>query len=175
MIYCPGRFIFIHIPRTAGISITRGLASTDVCDLALINTCNTPAEFWRHVTATEVKPLIPDWGEIKKFAFYRSDHDIYESDYRLHKSCIKDIDSWPDVSMLSDWKKSVLQSNDESFQQFIQRHWVPWLGQDRTVWEHWTTHEFERFKFDDLINEWNRLLEWLEITYVPLQHLNRTK
>lgn len=173
MIYLPGRFVFIHIPRTAGISIKATLSSVRaVSNHALINNCDHPAVYQRHTRVVGLEQHIPDWDAIKKFAFYRSDEEIFKSDYRLHKQDQESVDHMPD----SAWKESVVRSMEETEEQFVERRRNQYK---QGMWHHYCkSHKespIERFQFDDIENEWKRLLDWLEIPYLPLLHLNRTQ
>jgi hypothetical protein len=142
MLYVPGQFLFIHIPRTAGNSICRTLVTELVHRVDLL--CATDAKpnvFHRHTRAIEALPFIPDFHQITKFAVCRPYKDIVLSDYRI------------------------LPIRDESLDAFERRRWVPWLA-GLTPEQHWCGDvsgnmlDFELIPFDSLLTDgWHRICE----------------
>lgn len=80
MIYAPGKFAFIHIPRTGGYSIKSAVQSTILEHYAVtINRQPRRDGVWCHSTADELSREIPDWDRIFKFAIMRNPHDLVRS------------------------------------------------------------------------------------------------
>jgi hypothetical protein len=138
MIYVPGRFLFVHIPRTAGTSLTFKLMQHLKNNVRFDTT-----PLWKHATAANLKLVIPDFHTIKKFAIDRDIEEIIRSDYKLHRTVIPKtlaaefIDSWN-------------QSRNETLEEFRERRWKPWVG-NRSAWEHWVGNEpFARYHLNDL-------------------------
>ena len=122
MLYVPNKFLFIHIPRTAGNTITRMLCRELIEQENVVCWSDpTPNIFHRHSRAVELCPLIPDFDTITKFAVERPYSDIVQSYYRLLS----------DTGYLID---------NESIEEFERRKFVPWLV-GRTPWEHWCCDE----------------------------------
>ena len=71
------RYLFIHIPRTAGVAITRALAGVS-------SHCVVDLTAGRHMTAAALKQRLGDrWAQFRPWAIARSPWDIVLSDYRL--------------------------------------------------------------------------------------------
>ena len=70
-------YLFIHIPRTAGVAITRALAGVS-------SHCVVDLTAGRHMTAAALKERLGDrWHQFRPWAVARSPWDIVLSDYRL--------------------------------------------------------------------------------------------
>lgn len=174
MIYSRGHFCFIHIPRTAGLSITTSLAraitlSEDHFSECVIATSSEPAagdKYYRHATASELQDAVPEWDSIKKFAIYRQASDIIKSDYRLHLSRNPD-----DTRLCPLFRESIREARRETLEQFAIRRWNAWLvGSD--PWDFWAGPNFRKFEFSSIREDWPGLLDWLGLPYVPLIHVN---
>lgn len=175
MIYCQGKFLFVHIPRTAGMSITNTLAPivTNPGIFEGYSLIASGTDIWRtfhrHSTANDLARLIPDWDDIYKFAVYRPDEEIFESDYRLHKSYHDKIGNG---KLSRCWEKTVKISRNENLEEFIERRWKPWI-REKTCWEYWTgNYDFHKFQFSDIKNEFKTILKDLNLEEVELKHLN---
>jgi hypothetical protein len=87
MIYLPHRAVFIHIPRTAGNSITSAIASTCAGRGVDIILGTGRVENWehtrRHRKAAFLKDRIGEWEDIYKFAIHRPMEDRIESAAKL--------------------------------------------------------------------------------------------
>ena len=83
MIHYESKSLFIHIPRTSGISIARAVLSQDLEIRApsVILGYNL-GMFWRHSQAHKLKDLLPDWDVLEKFTIVRNPWRIAESSYR---------------------------------------------------------------------------------------------
>ncbi|MEM1224619.1 MAG: hypothetical protein AAGJ40_02920 [Planctomycetota bacterium] len=172
MIYAPGRFCFIHIPRTAGMSITATLVQHLTGNVDIIASTTNMPPLHRHSRALELRDLIEDWDSIYKFAFYRPSSAIYASDYRLHRMAQERIGTG---QLHPAWEATVRMAMHESFDEFVQRRWVPWLAGD-SIWAHWTCQDptIHRFDFRRLSTEWPRLLKAIGVDpSLPLQRVNR--
>lgn len=149
MIYVPGKFLFIHIPRTAGTSLSITLMRHLWKNVRVDTTPN-----WKHATAANLKLVIPDFHDIVKFAVHRDTDEIIESDYRLHHHCVTANDAVVDAM-----KDSVEASQFETLEQFRYRRWLPWIG-SQSAWEHWIGNEtVVRFEFDQLNSQWGEIME----------------
>jgi len=138
MIYVPGRFLFVHIPRTAGTSLTFELMQ-HLKNNVRFDTTST----WKHATAANLKLVIPDFHTIKKFAIDRDIEEIIRSDYKLHRTVVP-------KTFPAEFISSVEQSRNETLEEFRERRWKPWVG-NRSAWEHWVGDEpFARYHFNDL-------------------------
>jgi hypothetical protein len=178
MIYIPGKLLYVHIPRTGGISVTSALAQAVLPRFgAIVATANGPGLLRRHARAVDLIHLLPEWAEIPKFAVDRPVAEIVESDYRLHQAEWQSHQASP---LRSDpqWVSSVERHARMTLAEFRVARWEPWLS-GRTPWEHWCCdHDGRdmgiiRIEFADLQTR------WLEMTLAagldtppPLPHLN---
>lgn len=145
MIYIKDRLLFVHIPRTAGNSITRTLAAQAIESQDIVCVTDaTPREhgLHRHSTFAEIAETIPEVAseQVFRFAIDRDEQEIFESFYRLHLSCSDDYGG-------ERWQASVRAARQETLNEFIDRLWVPWLA-GKSVWSHWTKGaEFHRVPY----------------------------
>jgi hypothetical protein len=156
MLYVARRFLFIHIPRTAGNSISRSLVQELVEHSHPCLVCSELGVFERHSTANQLRKLLPDFDSLKKFAIDRPLNEIVESDYRLHKSSVILPESLPQ------WSLSVGMAQSETLDEFKNRRWVPWLN-GNTPWEHWCCGPngedlgVQKFQFNSLKESWDKI------------------
>jgi hypothetical protein len=175
MIYCEDNFLFIHIPRTAGWSITKTLAPI-LCTPKLFNgsfistaSFSSFPMFHIHSTANDIRKYIPDWNSIYKFAVFRPDDEIIESDYRLHKSEHCRIGTG---QLKKEWEKSVILSQNETLEEFKKRRWDIWL-KGQTTWEYWIgNNDFHKLDFHNINEEFKSLLKRFNIPETELLKIN---
>lgn len=175
MIYCEGHFLFIHIPRSAGWSIKKTLApiilNRKSFNGAMISTANFSffPMFHIHSRANDIKAKIPDWDSIYKFAVYRPDEEIIESDYRLHKSEYNKIGTG---RLEKEWEKTVIISQNETLEEFKKRRWDNWL-RGKTAWEYWIgNNDFNKLDFHNIDEEFKSLLKRFDMPETELLKMN---
>jgi len=158
MIYAPGRFLFIHIPRTNGIAITSTVAvGTDWNKEygLLISSGRYPIDLHRHARAFELHPHIPDWDVVRRAAVIRNPFRRAASIYRKMLT----------YNASSRWFK---HASTTSFGQWVPEHllkigirpnagfwWFYCLG------KHGEDLGVEAFRFEQLDVQWPRLAEIL--------------
>ena len=150
------KFCFIHIPRTAGVSITRTLR--EACLESDIYYHHN-----RHITAQSLKTSLmrnqeKTWNSLFKFAIIRSPFDIIESDYCLTLLQLNKMNR--NINEL--WTRRLLRmKNEPGFKSFVLREILgPFSGiQQGGYWRTWCTNNgidlgVEPFYYDDLQNGW---------------------
>jgi hypothetical protein len=75
-------FIFIHIPKTAGTSITAALKAVDPS--AVTHLAGLPST--KHVTAVQVREAYPEFSRLFSFAILRDPYERFCSLYRYLKT-----------------------------------------------------------------------------------------
>lgn len=90
MLYTPHRFVFVHIPRTGGYSITQALSQRQT-ELGTLYANTLPPNrmqngLWCHSFAGQIRPHIPEWSEIFKFTIVRSPWEIAASHFRWQRT-----------------------------------------------------------------------------------------
>ena len=176
MIYLPKRALFIHIPRTAGNSITNAIATScagNNFDMLIGTVAHNPANSWSkifqtHARAEKLRPYIDDWDEIFKFAIYRPNPDRLKSAERLIE---RDIQNKTYDSPACDeyWKKVLLDKNyrDQFLKDFESQgvnFYTKVKGKDAGV---------ELFRFIDLKDKWDEICYKCRIPKCELKHLNK--
>lgn len=156
MIYVPNRFLFIHIPRTAGNAITRALGRELLRHSNPVIVTSKIGTFERHSRAIDLRSAIPEFDSLIKYSISRPIGEIIASDYRLHRNVVvSEHDS-------DDWKETVKLAVNESLGEFTERRWVPWMG-GVTPWRHWCCDEtgrelgVQRIEFSELPSRWDEL------------------
>ncbi|NCC25042.1 MAG: hypothetical protein EOM25_07565 [Deltaproteobacteria bacterium] len=119
------KFIFIHIPKTAGTSVALFFSRySRYCDLEIGATQLGEAiqpeflkrfKIWKHSTAQEIKSVVGDaiFEEYKTFTFVRNPYDRLFSTYKFLKT-------WPH------WPGHEKFVQFQTYQQFIESGW--WTG-----------------------------------------------
>lgn len=181
MIYLPGKAVFIHIPRTAGNSITNTIAS--VCIPASIdiilgtNHWDLPNFYQvsRHVPAFDLKNFIPEWDNIFKFAIHRPHLDRIESFARLVKrerECILRSKCIPKPTA-DQWFLRLALS--ENYYDKIKNDWskqdTDWFTLDRNG----SDLGVHIYDYKDLNNVWPEICKRCLIPHSPLSHLGSSK
>ncbi len=182
MIYAPGRFLFLHVPRTAGTSITAAISKWLVgrhdCHVA---TGHTKWPFVRHSRACDMRERMPpaEWEQIRKFAVDRPHDEIVESDYRLHK---REIQRRLKECGQADprWLESVMKADKETLEEFRERRWGEWL-KGSEPWQFFCCGRagedigVTRFEYHDLADKWPAICELIGAPLLELPHLNRAE
>ncbi len=171
------RFCFIHIPRTAGVSITRALRS--VCPESDIYYHHN-----RHMTAQHLKESLNRsqeriWKYLFKFAIVRSPFEIIESDYLLTLLQLNKTNR--NINEL--WTKRLNRMKKEpGFESFVLREILGQFSclQPGGYWKTWCLgyHDedlgVEPFFYYDLQNEWLDICEKINVQ-IDLPHLNASE
>lgn len=183
MIYSPSKFVFIHIPRTAGLSITQALASR-VLELGdvTINISgigDQPSGWWRHTRACELAETIPQWDSLYKFAVMRNPFEIVESFWRLvQRDRVLLQRPQPEFPKSArEYWAFVEQTSRMTFEE-----WVPWhfryLEGSGGFWRHWCCGRdgadlgVMPVRFDRLREEWPQICQRLGVRRLDLPHVN---
>lgn len=142
----------------------------------LLGTANRPAPWIRHARAIHLKPHIPEWDEIVKFAVLRPLDDIVASDYRLHqRDATRDVaeQSYFDLA----WREQVQELRGKTLAEFRELRWDAWLkGHD--PWRFWCCGEAGEelgvvdVNFSRLPQEWEHICKLIGLPHCPLLHLN---
>ena len=174
MIYLPRRAVFLHIPRTAGNSITNAIASAcagNNYDI-FIGTGAHSVEHWshvaRHTTARKLKMFIKEWDDIFKFAIYRSDEERLESIKRLVK---RDIDrKVHELDVCAEGWRRVLMSEDKQW------YWDLMVEQSTNYFTKGIDGEdlgVELFDYNRLDELWPEICARCGLHEIELPHLNK--
>lgn len=164
------RFVFIHIPRTAGISISMSL-KPHVSASAIIDT-------WigRHMTAAQIKSMIGAlWDQCFRFCIWRPVDEIKTSFHRLVAQ------AWARRDHIRDplWLNFVSQNHDLSADQLWTSIGWPSDEEDwRSLWltDHGADLGVTVYDFCTLRDAWPDICRNCHLPVnIPLLHLNRTR
>ena len=80
MLYVPGKFAFVHVPRTGGISI----CNTVRANLHRFGPDTVEIGRWlrRHPRAVDMQNVIEEWSDIFSFGLMRNPFELFESNWR---------------------------------------------------------------------------------------------
>ncbi|MDC0297118.1 hypothetical protein OAK92_00950 [Crocinitomicaceae bacterium] len=178
MIYLPKRALFVHIPRTAGNSISNAIASACVGRGFDIMVCNNPNEFkenWSHTFHTHsrafrLKNSISEWNKIFKFAIFRGEKERLDSAMQLVRRDIEG-EAYKNPCCNPEWFKVLTDGsvrekfyNDTKLQDF----------------DFFTKSEDGKedlgvvaFPFEELSDRWYEICDNCQIPRCELPHLNR--
>ena len=155
------KYLFIHIPRTSGISLSRMvMQQVDFQygmgpDVILGQCLWWP--LWRHSRAALLAEHFPEWDTLHKFAIMRNPWRLIESMYRKLKDT---ADKHPHDPALS----RVL---DQSFELFLYDHYSYMQG---GFWKHWCLSDdgedlgVECLRYEDAGQTWSRIQEITGLT-----------
>ena len=175
---CTKRFCFIHIPRTAGVSITRALR--EACPES-----DVYYHFRRHVRATGIKRMLNEagdtnWERMFRFAVIRSPFEIIASDYRLTLLQLR----LTDRGLNNGWGKRLQRMHQEpGFGPFVRREILGrWSGiMSSGYWRTWCLGSqredlgVEAIRYEKLKTEWPRICDRIGIRNVSLPWHNRSE
>jgi len=164
------RFVFVHIPRTAGISVCMSLKPY-VSSSVIFDT-------WigRHRTAAEIKRLIgPVWDECFRFCIWRPVSEITESFHRLVTQ------AWAMREHIRDplWLEFVSRTHELSADELWAS--IGWPSDDEPWRLLWLTDNgvdlgVTVYDFCNLRDAWPDICGHCHVpTNIPLLHLNRTQ
>lgn len=175
MIYLPKRGLFVHIPRTAGNSVSAAIAGVTAgqqIDCLISTVANEHAVcpgLRRHATASELKPLIPEWDQIYRFCVARDINERLDSICRLLARDIRDgIHNDPTCPV--GYRDLLLDPNHREIIQERQGHQTTdWYtlspdGEDLGV---------DIIPFAELNDRWPEICDKLGIPQCSLPHLNK--
>lgn len=181
MIYLADRSVFIHIPRTSGISLCQALAShPDLETLApSIVLGYGIGEVSRHTTANSLKDQLSDWNRIQKVTIVRNPWRLAESTYRHFQEKNGQVKAgvlpwyapgycdWLDMIASLSFSEFIVQRMDHLRHGFF-THWCQ-------EWGTFADLGVETFRMEDLDLEWPKLLDALGIPHVPRPAVNESR
>jgi len=159
MIYAPGQHLFIHIPRTAGVSIkTVYMRHRRPNDVYLIQMCDRPYRWRRHTRAVDVFPMIPDWYAVKKFAVIRSPWTVIPSTYFFWRQLYQEAGNAVPLPI----RKEAEAAMRNPFCDWVPLHFG-FLSDGEGLWYHFCLSPgggdlgIEPFKFEQLNENWSKI------------------
>ncbi len=167
------RYVFIHIPRTAGVAITRALASVS-------SHCFVDLTSGRHMKAVSLQQRLSDlWPELRRWAIARSPWDIVLSDYRL---TLRDLQAGALRSRLAPgWRGRLERMRDEpGFEAFVHREICdPRYSRIRGgYWRTWCTDGGRNLGVEpiryDALKDWDAVTASLGLPACELPQVNQT-
>ena len=174
MIYLPRRALFIHIPRTAGNSITNAIAS--ICagrgiDIILSTSYDIPKYdgLSRHAPAFTLSKFIDEWDSIYKFAIDRPLEERIQSTLRLIEKD-KAIKTNLDPTCGARWKK-ILEM--ENYEDFIRKDWENHTTEWFTKRHNGEDLGVELYNYNELPDKWYEICDKCQIPRCELPHLNK--
>jgi|TARA_R110000744_G_scaffold221980_1_gene340950 hypothetical protein len=172
MIYLPHRAVFIHIPRTAGNSVTSAIASACAgkgVDIILGSNAGIKnwGSFHRHMTANKLKEIIDEWDDIYKFAVHRPMEDRVQSAARLIERDVRNkVHEKP--SCPEPWRRVLKGEDKEYWKSFMQQttEWYTQGGSSEDL-------GVELFNFSEINNKWHEICDKCKTPQCYLPRLNK--
>lgn len=161
--------IFVHIPKTGGQTITKLLANPDM----LFHSGIENGIEYAHMTASQLRSLIPDYNTLFKFAFVRNPWDrlVSEYHYRIAGGSVFPYLSRPPRSF-SDFVRMVAKVDVSSMQHVTVNHICP---QCNFVYDSGDLIVDCIERFEDYEAGVRRIMQRLGVTFESLPHINSTK
>jgi len=175
------RFIFLHIPRTAGESIEWGLVAT--CPNAVAHVYE-----WRHIWGRSIVSRLPElrrgWGSLRKFAVIRNPWDLIASQYRHITQSAARMTPRTRLTCTAGWIDEMKRvAAYGSFERFVD---ADYLRAHRYIrpggfWSTWCEGALGEgigvrpIRFDDLVDEWPKVCDSLLIPRFRLPHRNASQ
>lgn len=162
MIYRPGRFLFLHLPRTAGSSIEHSIMRRHPEGL-LAATCHNASKIWRHNTAAEMKSICTDWDQLWKWAVVRNPWEVIDSVIRRGRR----------LSNLNGREPTGDPLIDESWDITPREACDRWFGGNCSFWAQYVGQEdVEPIMFDVLPRIWPMLCRKCGYPSMKLMRVN---
>ena len=168
-------FIYFHVPKCGGNSITKALTnSSRFVDLPISNIgfgheifrqYHKKYKIWKHSSVSQIKELLgPQWRKYKKFAFVRSP-------YERTKSLFKYFNKYPEQKQHKQFSLESLKSfiSCQAFRngQYISAPISSFLDTD--------LESIRIIKLENITDEWPDLNDWLGLPYHELKVFNQSK
>lgn len=168
------KFIYIHIPKTAGTSISKAIDSLPTKPIPS-RIVPVDYKYAKHHKAREMKRLLGDaiWNDYFSFAFIRNPWDLMVSSYNW----------WLQKARQYSWLKNDCDRIEQmgNFDTYIRSHYgqklinqfegslSDWVAEDGKVIVSYVA------KFERLHEDWQEVCKRLNAEHQPLPHLNPTK
>ena len=168
------KFIFFHVPKCGGESITSALSnSSTFIDLEfgstnfgvnLVNLFRPRYKVWKHSSASDIKKKIPEiFDQYKKFSIIRNPYSRAGSLYKYFKmhpnhGAHKKYDLFSFDNFLN--------CNEIKNDNYITKPISSFLDVD--------VSSIKLIKLEKIKNEWNDLLHWLGLPPCKLNHRNKS-
>ena len=176
------RFLFIHIPRTGGTSITEALlraahphAIVDNFDLK-----HAGAERIREAIVYP-QPLDRQWDRLYRFCVVRSPWEIAASDYRNIRRCARGLTWDAPLRWQRDWCNHIRHVATLDFGQFVEIFYLTRATARVRPGGFWPTYcqdrcgrelGVEAIRFEDLSARWLEILARCNLDPIDLPHVN---
>ena len=176
MIYFERRALFIHIPRTSGMSISKAVLDSNHPDLNVVLGVDF-GPFCRHSHAHFLKDTIQDFDQIQKFCVMRSPWRIVESTYRLAIKLGNELTQGHHEWMRPAAKQVWLTSLEQTFEEFVLKNfkylrkgfYAHWCME----WETFRNLDVKTFAFESIHDHWPQICEILQVpNHTTLPHEN---
>jgi len=170
------RFVFIHIPRTGGTSITRALLRATYPD-AVVDMLEL-----KHAGAEEIRRMVGrDWGDCYRFCTVRSPWEIAASDYRLIRQSARGLRWDSGLHQMRRWIEHVRHVATLDFGQFVEMFYLTRATARVRPGGFWPTYCQDRFgrelgveaiRFEDLSARWPEIVARCNLKPIDLPHVN---
>jgi len=157
MLYQPGSFAFIHIPRCGGMSIRTTILADSIHFPHLHSNSYSPAEqkfkrTRRHTTWRELAAIADDLSSIYTFCTIRNPFDFFESSYTQLCAWVKGLEKtglaetvYPDQGIY----ETIRHKISKGFDQFVRGHL--YIGDAGGLLKYWAGDINGRVSVDDVI------------------------
>jgi len=167
MLYVPGLFSFVHVPRTGGNAITRTLVRHLIDTADVVCSMDHNRTLWRHMPAGALVAAIPRAASTPIFAIDRDMEDIIYSDWRLHLTVP------PVAKPAHDFEHRVAAAHDslDAFRAF----WFRFLG-GKTPTRYWCEGaNVATLPYNDMAASWAIICKAAGLHGVPLPRVDYQK
>lgn len=170
MIYYENRSLFIHIPRTSGLSVAKAVLTQEDPELSVnVVLGRGPEPFRRHSQAHVLQTALPDWNSpwLKKFTVIRNPWRICESTYRQFRLVQRRLEEGEMGWMDPELQKAVTEEAKQSFETFVFSHFEylrkGFFAHWALEWDTYRDLGVEAVRFEELDQRWPRICKWLQL------------
>jgi len=169
MLYLENEFLFLHIPRTSGISLCNTFIRNYPEEIHQLNLCmgRLTHELWRHSRAYLLQDLIDEWGTLRKFTIVRNPWRLIESNWNYFLHVLANQKHTFCYLRERGAVEEIQRITAQDFNYFVQTHYKFLI---KGFYHFWCLHPgtdadlgVQAFKYEELDEQWPNLCGLMQL------------